>query len=56
MSGVVRVALVDDQACAGRLRALLDAEEGRGGRRGADGDPGVAPVRAQVRRRPHQMR
>ncbi|MFF9102441.1 response regulator [Streptomyces rubrogriseus] len=50
MSGVVRVALVDDQALmrAG-FRALLDAEEGvEVVGEAADGEQGVALVRAQV--------
>ncbi|AXL91864.1 DNA-binding response regulator [Streptomyces sp. CB09001] len=50
MSGVLRVALVDDQALmrAG-FRALLDAEEGiEVVGEAADGEQGVALVRAQV--------
>ncbi|MFG3133373.1 response regulator [Streptomyces tendae] len=50
MSGVVRVALVDDQALmrAG-FRALLDAEDGiEVVGEAADGEEGVALVRAQV--------
>ncbi|MFE9702329.1 response regulator [Streptomyces sp. NPDC005930] len=50
MSGVVRVALIDDQALmrAG-FRALLDAEEGiEVVGEAADGEQGVALVRAQV--------
>ncbi|MFA3872659.1 response regulator [Streptomyces sp. MMCC 100] len=50
MSGVVRVALVDDQALmrAG-FRALLDAEDGiEVVGEAADGEQGVALVRAQV--------